>query len=336
SGPDWLFDIDVLTRTMNYEPITAGAQSNGFVDMPALEDISTFNLSSDHEDDDEEADMNNMDTTIQMDVKIAFLYGNIKEEVYVCQLPVFEDPDFPDKVYNDEKELYGLHQAPKARYKTLLIYLLDNRFHRGKIDKNLFIRRHKDDILLVQVYVDDIIFGELTFFLAKILKKYGFPKVKNASTPMETQKPLLKDEDSKEVDVHMYRSMIGSLMYLTSSRPDIMFAPTECKGFEQIVDFLNVNPIKYALTVNPAVYISCTEQFLATVKAKTINEEGQSQALVDGKKVIITESTIRRDLQLEDDEGVDCLSNVVIFKQLTLMGYEKLSHKLTFYMAFFS
>ncbi|GJW47138.1 putative ribonuclease H-like domain-containing protein [Tanacetum coccineum] len=211
----------------------------------------------------------------QMDVKSAFLYGKIEEEVYVCQPPGFEDPDFPDRVYKVEKALYGLHQAPRAWYETLSTYLLDNGFQRGKIDKTLFIRRDKGDILLVQVYVDDIIFGstkkslctefekmmhkkfqmssmgELTFFLGlqvkqkedgifisqdkyvtEILKKFGFTDVKTASTPMETQKLLLKDEDGKEVDVYLYRSMIGSLMYLTSSRPDIMFAVCACARYQ--------------------------------------------------------------------------------------------------------
>nr|GEY98141.1 retrovirus-related Pol polyprotein from transposon TNT 1-94 [Tanacetum cinerariifolium] len=95
----------------------------------------------------------------QMDVKCAFLYGKIEEEVYVCQPPGFEDLNFPDKVYKVEKALYGLHQAPRAWYETLLTYLMDNGFHMGQIDKTLFIQRYKDDILLVQVYVDDIIFG---------------------------------------------------------------------------------------------------------------------------------------------------------------------------------
>ncbi|GKC46821.1 putative ribonuclease H-like domain-containing protein [Tanacetum coccineum] len=211
----------------------------------------------------------------QMDVKSIFLYGKIKEEVYVCQQPGFEDPDFPDRVYKVEKALYGLHQAPRAWYETLSTYLLDNKFQRGKIDKTLFIKRYKGDILLVQVYVDDIIFGstkkemcnafeklmhekfqmssmgELTFFLGlqvqqkkdgifisqdkyvgEILKKFGYTEVKTASTPMETQKPLLKDEDGEEVVVHMYRSMIGSLMYLTSSRHDIMFAVCTCVRYQ--------------------------------------------------------------------------------------------------------
>nr|GEV26302.1 retrovirus-related Pol polyprotein from transposon TNT 1-94 [Tanacetum cinerariifolium] len=166
----------------------------------------------------------------QMDFKSAFLYRKIKEEVYVCQPLGFEDLDFLDKVYKVEKALYGLHQAPKAWYETLSTYLLDNGFHRGKIEKTLFIRRHKDDILLVQVYVDvyftekqDGIFISQDTYVAEIIKKYGFLEVKNSSTPIETQKPLLKDEDGDETDVHMYRLMIGSLMYLTSLRPDIMF-----------------------------------------------------------------------------------------------------------------
>ncbi|GJR72434.1 putative ribonuclease H-like domain-containing protein [Tanacetum coccineum] len=156
-----------------------------------------------------------------------------------------------------------------ASFKDFVVYQMDVKsafFMRGKIDKTLFIKRDKGDILLLQVYVDDIIFGstkkvlcnafeklmhekfqmssigELTFFLglqvkqkkdgifisqdkyvAESLKKIGFTEVKTASTPMETQKPLLKDENGEEVDVHLYRSMIGSLMYLTSSRPDIIY-----------------------------------------------------------------------------------------------------------------
>ncbi|GJX82229.1 putative ribonuclease H-like domain-containing protein, partial [Tanacetum coccineum] len=185
--------------------------------------------------------------------------------------PGFEDPQFPDKVYKVEKALYGLHQAPRAWYETLSTYLLENRFRRGIIDKTLFIKKDKGDILLVQVYVDDIIFGstkkslckefkslmhkkfqmssmrKLTFFLglqvmqrddgifinqdkyvADILKKFDFSSVKTVSTPIETNKALHKDERAEDVDVHLYRSMIGSLIYLTASRPDIMFAVCAC------------------------------------------------------------------------------------------------------------
>ncbi|GJW83822.1 putative ribonuclease H-like domain-containing protein [Tanacetum coccineum] len=198
----------------------------------------------------------------QMDVKSAFLYGKIDEEVYVSQPPGFLDPKYPQKVYKVVKALYGLHQAPRAWYATNF-YLLSIKkwLQKSTIDKTLFIKKDKHDIILVQVYVDHIIFGstkkswcdefealmksrfqmssmgELTFFLglqvkqkedgifisqdkyvAEILKKFDFAHVKPASTPIETQKPLVKDEEASDVDVHLYRSMIGSLMYLTASR----------------------------------------------------------------------------------------------------------------------
>ncbi|GJW46289.1 hypothetical protein Tco_0077935 [Tanacetum coccineum] len=121
---------------------------------------------------------------------------------------------------------------------------------------------------------------------------------------------------------------------MQASRPPLKLPESE--GFEQIVDSLNANPIRYALMINPTIYISCIEQFWSTVKAKTVNGEVQLHALVDGKKIIITESTVRRDLQLEDAEDVDCLLTSTIFEQLILMGYEKISQKLTFYKAFFS
>nr|GEW64700.1 ribonuclease H-like domain-containing protein [Tanacetum cinerariifolium] len=168
----------------------------------------------------------------QMDVKSAFLYGTIKEEVYVCQPLGFEDPDHPDKVYKVVKAPYGLHQALTAWYETLANYLLENGFQRGKIDQTLFIKRQKEDILLVKQKMDGIFISQ-DKYVAEILRKFGLTEGKLASTPIDTEKPLLKDPDGVDVDVHTYRSMIGSLMYLTSSRPDIMFAVC-AKGFSRI------------------------------------------------------------------------------------------------------
>ncbi|GJR89627.1 putative ribonuclease H-like domain-containing protein [Tanacetum coccineum] len=167
----------------------------------------------------------------------------VNDEANISQPLGFEDPYFPDRVYKFKKALYGLHQAPRAWYETLSTYMLDNEFQRGKIDKTLFIKRYKGDILLVQVYVDDIIFGSTKKELCNAFKKLmhekflddswenlpsfgltSLTKFKTASTPMETQKPLLKEED------------------------------------------------------------------------------------------------VKKDLQLEDDEGVDCLPNATIFEQLALMG----------------
>ncbi|GKA51178.1 retrovirus-related pol polyprotein from transposon TNT 1-94 [Tanacetum coccineum] len=236
--------------------------------MPALKDYNIFDFTRDDEDDGVVADMNNLDTTIkkellqfklqevwtlvdlpngkraigtkwvfrnkkdergivirnkarlailtyasfkddvayQMDVKSAFLYGKIEEEVYVCQPPGFEDPNFPDRVYKVEKTL------------------LDNEFQRGKLTKpysSKGTKQKKDGIFISQ-----------DKYVGEILKKFGFIEVKTTSTPMETQKPLLKNEDGEEVDVHMYRSMIGSLMYLTSSRPGSMYLKGQQKlGF---------------------------------------------------------------------------------------------------------
>ncbi|GJU78183.1 putative ribonuclease H-like domain-containing protein [Tanacetum coccineum] len=168
----------------------------------------------------------------QIDVKSAFLYGTIEEEVYVCQPLGFEDPQFPDKVYKVEKALYGLHQAPRAWYETLSTYLLENGYRRGTIVKTLFIKKDISDIMLVQVYVDDIIFGStkksLYVYVADILKKFDFVTVKTASTRMEPNKALVNDKEAEDMDVHLYRSMIRSLMYLTTSSPDITFAVCVC------------------------------------------------------------------------------------------------------------
>ncbi|GKA07651.1 putative ribonuclease H-like domain-containing protein, partial [Tanacetum coccineum] len=207
----------------------------------------------------------------QMDVKSAFLYGRIDEEVYVTQPKGFVDPQHPKKVYKVVKALYGLHQAPRAWYATLSTFLLKHGYRRGTIDKTLFLKKNKRDIILVQVYVDDIIFGstkkawcdefealmkgefemsamgELTFFLGlqvqqrpdgifisqdkyvqEILKKFDLECVRTATTPYEAPKPKSKNEPDSPVNVHLYRSMIGSLMYLTASRPDIMFAVSAC------------------------------------------------------------------------------------------------------------
>ncbi|GJS43010.1 putative ribonuclease H-like domain-containing protein [Tanacetum coccineum] len=152
-------------------------------------------------------------TVYQMDVKSAFLYGTIEEEVYVHQPPGFVDPAHPNKVYKVIKALYGLHQAPRAWYETLSSFLMENGFRRGIIDKTLFIKTKKSDII-------------------------------TATTPIESNKPLVKDEDGVDVDVHVYRSMIDSLMYLTASRPDIMFAVCACTRFEVTPKASHLNAVK--------------------------------------------------------------------------------------------
>ncbi|GJU33861.1 putative ribonuclease H-like domain-containing protein [Tanacetum coccineum] len=196
----------------------------------------------------------------QMGVKSAFMYGKIEEEFYVCQPPGFEDPEFSDKVYKVEKALYSIQQAPRAWFKgdILLVQVYDDIIF-GSIRKERCTEFEK--IMHKKFQMSSM--GELTFFLGlqvtqkddgifisqdkyvdEILKKFGFSTVKTASTPMETLKPLMKDENAKDVDVHLYRSMIGSLMYLTSLRPDIMFFVCACARFQVTPKVLHLHAVK--------------------------------------------------------------------------------------------
>ncbi|GJS17610.1 zinc finger, CCHC-type containing protein [Tanacetum coccineum] len=178
----------------------------------------------------------------QMDVKSAFLYGNITEEVYVKQPPGFEDPAHPNKVYRVVKALYGLHQAPRAWYERLSTFLLKHGYRRGAIDKTLFIKKDRRDIMLVQVKQTTAgIFLSQDKYVKDILNKFNFRTIKPASTLIEAHKSLGKDEEGEEVDVHLYRSMIRCLMYLTTSRPDIMFAVCLCarRSLQEDVNILD-------------------------------------------------------------------------------------------------
>ncbi|GJW31546.1 putative ribonuclease H-like domain-containing protein [Tanacetum coccineum] len=463
SGPDWLFDINLLTNSMNYEPVIAGNQTNknvvaddagkknneepanegerngqekegrasnkeddqnvqdfraaldnllvqqkkGYANntnrdsivslyvsadgksftnandlptdplMPDLEDTGIFSGAYDDEDVGAKADLNNLETTMNMDVKSVFLYGTIEEEVYVCQPPGFEDPQFPDKVYKVEKALYGLHQAPRACQ-----------------DK----------------------------YVADILKKFDFVTIKTASTLIETNKALLKDEEAEDVDVlvtpkvshlhavkRIFRYLKGQpklgLWYLRGSPFDLeAFSDSDYAGasldrkstigdktvykewedrMERVVTTTSsleaeqdsgniirtqsmatlnesipqgtnsgsgprcqdtilgvqklklVNDVRLNLPLPVLVYAArhsltvvrhklmlsgITSYCWTSAKAKTVNGERHIQVLVDKKKVIITETSIRIDLNLDDAEGTDCLPTATIFAKLERIG----------------
>nr|GEY52460.1 retrovirus-related Pol polyprotein from transposon TNT 1-94 [Tanacetum cinerariifolium] len=206
-------------------------------------------------------------TIYQMDVKTTFLNGELKEEVYVCQPKGFVDPDHLTHVYRLKKALHELKQAPRACYDTLLRFLMDNKFSKGAVDPTLFTQKTGKHILLVQIYVDDIIFastdpkscdmfsnetslkfqmsmtGKMSFFLGlqvsqspggifinqskfalEILKKFGMDSCDSVDTPMVNRLKLDEDPLGIPVDHTRFRSMVGSLIYLTASRPDLVFA----------------------------------------------------------------------------------------------------------------
>ncbi|GJS06864.1 putative ribonuclease H-like domain-containing protein [Tanacetum coccineum] len=262
-----------------------------------------------------------------MDVKSSILYGKIDEEVYVSQLPGFIDPKYPKKIYKVVKALYGLHQAPRAWYATLSTFLLKNGYRRGTINKTFFIKKDKNDIMLC----------------------------KDCCTPIETQKPLVKDEEASDVDVHLYRSMIGSLMYLTASRPDIMFAVCACSRFRVTPKTSHLNAVKRIfryLKGKPKLGLWYPRVFLFDLKAysdsdytranldrKSTTREAeyvaaanccgqvlwiQNQmyitAKVAGKHVSISEASIRSDLLFNDADGIDSLPNQAIFDGYSSIG----------------
>jgi hypothetical protein len=211
----------------------------------------------------------------QLDVNSAFLNGYINEEVYVEQPPGFEDDKKPNHVYKLKKTLYGLKQTPRALYERLRDFLLSKGFKMGKVDTTLFTKKIGQDLFVLQIYVDDIIFGstiqdfceefgkmianefeiymigELSYFfglqikqlknstfvsqgkyIKDMLKKFGMIDSKAISTPMGTNGNLDSDASSNMVDQKLYRSMIRSLLYVTTSRSDIMFSVCMCARFQ--------------------------------------------------------------------------------------------------------
>ncbi|GJW26366.1 retrovirus-related pol polyprotein from transposon TNT 1-94 [Tanacetum coccineum] len=223
----------------------------------------------------------------QMDVKTAFLNGNLREEVYVSQPDGFVDKDNPNHVYKLKKALYGLKQAPRAWYDMLSSFLISQDFSKGSVDPTLFIRREGKELLLVQIYVDDIIFaastpelcdlfakimcskfkmsmmGKISFFLGlqisqsprgifinqskyalESLKKYGFDSCDPVDTPMVEKSKLDEDKEGKAVDPSHYRGMIGTLLYLTASRPDLQFAICMCARYQARPTEKHLNAVK--------------------------------------------------------------------------------------------
>nr|GFB33240.1 retrovirus-related Pol polyprotein from transposon TNT 1-94 [Tanacetum cinerariifolium] len=157
-------------------------------------------------------------TVFQMDVKTAFLHGSLKEDVYVCQPEGFIDADHPSHVYKLKKALYGLKQAPRAWYIQLFFDLMKSRFKMSMMEEMTFF-------LGLQVNQSSCgIFINQSKYVLEILNKYGMESCDPVGTPMEIKDKLDLDRNGTPVDATKYRSMIGALMYLTSSRPDIVHA----------------------------------------------------------------------------------------------------------------
>ncbi|GJR65256.1 putative ribonuclease H-like domain-containing protein, partial [Tanacetum coccineum] len=310
-----------------------------------------------------------------MDVKSVFLYRSIDEEVYVTQPKGFMDPQYPKKVYKVVKALYGLHQAPRAWYATLSTFLLKHGYRRGTIDKTLFLKKHKRDIILVQVYVDDIIFGstkkawcdefealmkgefemsamgELIFFLG--LQVQQRPDGIFIGQDKYVQE-ILKKFDLESVGLPTTPIEAPKL----SSWPVLMFASIHVHGIKSLLllRFESSEEIfigkarskqlwrpllmsEYVAAANVVFGSDDYHQVLDFLRASHIRspELGPSAILatIDETPYTITEDSVRSSLQLADDGGIDDLPIAEIYSEMDNLGYVT-EGKLTFYKNKFS
>nr|GEW50857.1 ribonuclease H-like domain-containing protein [Tanacetum cinerariifolium] len=357
-------------------------------DMPELEDIT---YSDDENDVGAEADFNNLEpsitvspiltTRIHKDHHVSQIIGDQSSTIQTKSMTkVVKDQGGLSQMFNDDfhtcmfacflsqEEPKRVHQALKdpswieaiqeelLQFKMQKVWVLVDLPH-GKRDIGFEDPDHPDKVYKVVKALYGLHQASRACqdkYVAEILRKFGLTKGKSASTPIDTEKPLLKDPDGEDVDVHTYRSMIGSLMYLTSSRPDIMFAICACARFQvtpkashlhavkRIFRYLKDNPhlglwypkdSPFDLVAYPDIdYAGASMDRKSTTRGCAMDSESTARLW----KVVVTEAAIREVLQLDDAEGVDCLPNEEIFTELAIMGYEKPSTKLTFYKAFFS
>ncbi|GJS79019.1 putative ribonuclease H-like domain-containing protein [Tanacetum coccineum] len=320
SSMQYLENTGIVDDAYDDREVGAEADLNNLENTMNVSLILTTRIHKDHLKDKIIRDINSATQTRRM-TKIseehamsAFLYGTIEEEVYMCQPPGFEDPQFPDKVYK--------------------VYVDDIIF--GSTKKSLLQQKEYGIFISQDKYVTDI------------LKRFYFVIVKTVS------KAFVRDEEAKNVDVHLYRSMIGSLMYLTAFRPDITFVVYACARFQ-------VTPkCKHTIVANStteAEYVAAAnccgqkERKLAipgqtttgkefsnplmagslpktisikfwkySLFPKILNSVKKIHAIVDGKALVITKSSVRNDLLFDDEDGITCLTNDEIFENLTLMG----------------
>nr|GEX13747.1 ribonuclease H-like domain-containing protein [Tanacetum cinerariifolium] len=300
SGPDWLFDIDALTRTMNYEPIVADPKSSHDDGSKPLsddrnkvdEDPRKENECNNQEKEDNvnsTSNVNNVSITVNTTGtnRVNVVSRIIRSELsFDPNMPALEDVGIFDFSRDDEDD--------------------DAVADMNNLDTTIQI---EEEVYVCQpIRFEDTDFPDRVYKVEKAL--YGlhqaprawFTEVKTASRPMETQKPLLKDEDGKEVDVHMYRSMIGSLMNLTSSRPDIMFAVCACARYQVNPKKLNIWLLQVAMDKCFGFRINYLIMVLVYCYGQNYQWEARLHAKVDGKKIIVTESFVRRDLRLADEK----------------------------------
>nr|GEU96705.1 hypothetical protein [Tanacetum cinerariifolium] len=408
-GHAWMFDLNNLANSMNFEPISVENQANKSAGLKEANNSASTQANDDQSTNLEEIDLHEehfvlpiwsaYSTTVkarEIRLRRTLISRHVRSHTNLLNtvstpistagssrafndgelsypndplMPYFEDiyaslseGIFTDSSYDDEgvfqiQRVWILVDLPfgKKVIRTKWVY-------RNKKDERRVVVRNKkswydefEELTKNRFQMSSI--GELTFFLglqvkqkedgifisqdeyvAKILKKFDFLSVKTASTPIETQKPLVKDKEATNVDVHLYSKELASpkKMALEQMATGKEISNLFMAGSLPKTTLPTRSSVSYALTASPTIRTSCIQQFWITTKVKTINDEVRIQALIDEKRVNIKESSIRHTLKLNDTEGTSCLANAEIFYGLAKMGYEKLYEKLTFYKAFFS
>nr|GEW01163.1 hypothetical protein [Tanacetum cinerariifolium] len=327
ADPNWLFDIDSLTNSMNYVPVVVAESSTSNAQDTCNADASKSNGNSNPTATSTNPSADHMET-LAVETPIPTVSSLVPTDC-LDDSPQL-DPEFPARVYKVEKAMYGLYQAPRAWYGTLSKYLLTNCFQRGTIDQILFIRRQRGDFIHVQVYVDDIILGssnpqlcrefealmhekfqmsamgKLNFFLGLqvLQKKDGIflSQDKHQVTPKECHLHAVKRIFRYlKVEKAMRGSVSGNYIIYTTIKYELNI------DFHQIEDFVEASHLRYALTFNPTVYVSHIRQFWSTARIETMDEGTKILATVDGKLRTISESSIRRNLKLKDEAGISSL-----------------------------
>nr|GEW21756.1 hypothetical protein [Tanacetum cinerariifolium] len=291
---------------------------------------------------------NSLNTASPSDTAISLNFEIARKSSFVDPFKYPYDPDMPeleDIVYSDDEEDVGA----KADFSNLETNISVSPIPNTRVDKDHPVTK----------IISDLNSAPQTRSMTRMVKYQGglhqindedfHTYVKSASTPIETEKPLLKDPDGEDVDVHIYRYLKGKLhlgLWYPKDSPFnlVAYSDSDYAGASLdrksttggSMDSKSVAGLWYALVVNPAIYVSCIKQFWATATLKKVNDVVQIRALIDGNKVVVIEDVIRQDLHLDDADGVECLPNEEIFAKLARMRYEKPPPKLTFYKAFFS